>query len=75
MDFTVEEENLMCIFETGSRKNLLNILREALKNDVYDLELREIYANTIAKLEKMSDEDFAALDFYPAYFDDEETEV
>jgi hypothetical protein len=75
MNFTVEEENLMCIFEKGSRKNLLNILREDLKNDVYDLELREIYANTIAKLEKMSDEDFAALEFYPAYFDDEETEV
>ena len=47
MDFTIEEEHIMWIFETGSRKILLNILREALKNDIYDLEMREIYASTI----------------------------
>jgi len=75
MDFTVEEEQLMWIFETGSRKILLNILREALNSDVYDLEMREIYVSTIEKLEKISDDDFAALEFYPAYYDEEETEV
>ena len=75
MDFTVEEEQLMWIFETGSRQILLNILREALNSDVYDLEMREIYANTIGKLEKISDDDFAALEICPAYYDEEETEV
>ena len=75
MDFTVEEEQLMWIFETGSRQILLNILREALNSDVYDLEMREIYVSTIEKLEKISDDDFAALEFYPAYYDEEETEV
>ena len=51
MEFTIEEENLVSIFETGSRKNLIKILRETLKNDIYDLELRDIYENTIAKIQ------------------------
>ena len=66
MDFTVEEEQLMWIFETGSRQILLNILRKALNNDVYDLEMREIYASTIEKLEKISDEDFSEIGIYIA---------
>ena len=71
--FSAEEINLMCIFETGSKKNLLNILREALKNDIYDPEMREIYENTIEKLEKISDGDFTEIGIYTAdeFIDDE----
>ena len=71
--FSAEEINLMCIFETGSKEILLNILREGLK-DVYDLEMREIYENTIEKLEKISDEDFSNIGIYIAdeFMDGEE---
>ena len=75
--FSAEEINLMCIFETGSKKNLLNILREALKNDIYDPEMREIYENTIEKLEKISEEDFSDIGIYIAdeFIDGEEYEI
>ena len=63
--FSAEEINLMCIFDTSSKKNLLNELRESLKN-VYDPEMRDIYNSTIEKLEKISDEDFSEIGFYIA---------
>ena len=75
--FSAEEINLMCIFETGSRKSLINILREGLNNDIYDPEMREIYENTIEKLEKISDEDFSEIGIYIAdeFIDGEEYEI
>lgn len=63
MNFTVEEMNLMCIYDTGSRAALLSEVRESLP-DVYDPELREIMEAVIVKLEAMTDEDFAAIGFY-----------
>jgi len=63
--FSAEEINLMCIFDTISKENLLNELRESLKN-VYDPEMREIYNSSIEKLEKVSDEDFSEIGLYMA---------
>jgi hypothetical protein len=70
--FTVEEINLMCIFNTNSRNELIFELIDAI-TDFEDDELFEIAQNALNKVSKMSDADFAALDFYPIY-DDDETE-
>jgi hypothetical protein len=73
--FTVEEINLMCIFNTNSRNELIFELIDAI-TDFEDDELFEIAQNALNKVSKMSDADFAALDFYPVYDDDDdETEV
>ncbi len=60
--FTVEESNLMCIYNTGSRATLLLELTEMqsqLQSD--ETELKELTTLVIEKLQGMSDEDFAAV--------------
>lgn len=62
MNFTVEETNLMCIYNTGSRIDLMLELTEMqthLQSD--ETELRELANSVIAKLQAMSDEEFTAL--------------
>lgn len=59
MNFTVEETNLMCIYNTGSRTDLLSELTEMqthLQSD--ETELKELATSVIAKLQGMSDDDF-----------------
>ena len=63
--FSVEEINLMCIFDINDRQTLLGELRESLP-DIYDPEMREVYESTIYKLEKISDEDFSEVGLFLA---------
>ena len=63
--FSVEEINLMCIYDTSSRRNLLTDLRAGLA-DVYDPEMREVFQSAIGKLERLSDEEFSEIGFYIA---------
>ena len=70
--FNVEEMNLMCIFNTGSRDALLSDIRECLP-DVYEPELREIMENVAARLERLNDGEFSQIVFAPDY--DEEQEI
>jgi len=71
--FTVEEINLLCFFDTSSRDALLSDLLDVV--DAFeDDEIFEIAVSALDKVSKISGEDFAALDFYPIY-DDDETEV
>ncbi len=72
--FNTEEMNLMCIYDTGSRAALISSVRDSL-SDVYDPELREIMENVIAKLEKLTDEDFSQIGFYADYDDEGEDEL
>ncbi|MDR3310950.1 MAG: transposon-transfer assisting family protein [Oscillospiraceae bacterium] len=72
--FTVEEANLMCIFNTSGRERLMTELTAAI-GGFDESELIEIAKTALAKLSEMSNEDFAALDLYPEYGDGEETEV
>jgi hypothetical protein len=72
--FTVEEVNLMCIFDTSSRAALMSELTAAMR-DFSDEELLDIVENALTKLGKMSDGDFAALTFYPEWGDYDEQEV
>lgn len=72
--FTVEEVNLMCIFDTGSRDTLIAELSAAVP-EFDESELIEITKTVLGKLRAMSGEDFAALGLYPEYedyYDEEE---
>jgi hypothetical protein len=72
--FTVEEINLMCIFDTSGRSRLISELTEAMQG-FDNPELAEIAANALKKLNNMSDLEFAAIELYPEYGDNDETEV
>lgn len=63
--FTVEEINLMCIYDTSSRSALLSDLKMGL-DDVYEPEMREIFDTAITKLEKLTEADFSNIGFYIA---------
>ena len=70
--FTVEEENLICAFDTSSRAALIGGIRSALPEfDDDEPEMRDIAESAIQKLEGMTDEDFSSMIFTPAYNDDE----
>ncbi len=69
--FTVEEMNLMCVYDIGSRAALVSGVRESLP-DVYDPEMRDIMENVITKLEKLTDEEFSRIGFYTDYDDEQE---
>jgi len=74
MNFTVEEINLMCIYDTSNRGRLLAGIRESLP-ELLEPELNELAQSVIGRLETMTDREFAALDLVPQYDDEEETEV
>lgn len=73
-NFTFDEMNLMCIYNTGTREGLINALREMrdyLEPD--EAELLALTDSTLEKLSSMGDMEFEALELYPD-FDDKEDE-
>lgn len=71
MDFTNDEMNLMCIYDTGNRTGLINALSEMRKElDADEAALRELTDSVLNKLSAMSDEDYAKLELYPDFDDD-----
>lgn len=64
MFFTVEETNLMCCFDTSSRKRLIAEMR-AMPIDKLDDEMAELLFHTVRKLESMTDEAFSQLYIVP----------
>ena len=70
--FTVEEENLLCVFDTSSRATLTAGVRAALHElGAEGLEMLEIAKGALSKLKTLSDEEFSTIVFSPAYGDDE----
>ena len=63
-NFTVEETNLMCFFNTSSRKRLIDDMKNVTLNDV-DGEIAEMMYKTIRKLEVMTDAEFEELYIMP----------
>ena len=60
--FTVEESNLMCIYNTGSRTDLLSELTEMQSHLAADeTQLLALTKTVMDKLSAMSDEDFENL--------------
>ena len=71
MNFTNDEMNLMCIYDTGSRTGLINALSEMRKElDADEVTLRELTDSVLNKLSAMYDEDYAKLELYPDFDDD-----
>ena len=62
--FTVEEINLMCCFNTTSRKRLIDDMKSVTLNNT-DGEIAELMCKTVQKLETMSDAEFDALYIAP----------
>lgn len=62
--FTVEETNLMCCFDTSSRKRLIAEMK-SLPIDELDDEMAELLFHTVRKLEGITDEAFAQLYIAP----------
>ena len=58
--FTVEETNLICIFQSNSRTKVIRDIHKAVGH-IDDDDLVEVSVRVVQKLEKMSDEDYAGL--------------
>jgi len=71
--FTVEEENLICAFNTSNRNILIAEIRNALPYFSNEPDMAEIADNVIDKLEVMTDTEFSKNTFTPTY--DDESEV
>ena len=72
MNFTNDELNLMCIYDTGTRtglKDAQSTMKEQLEPD--ETELRAMTDSALKKLEAMTDEEYSQLELFPD-FDDEE---
>lgn len=58
--FTVEETNLICIFQSDSRTKVIEDIYKAVRH-IDDDDLVELSVRVVQKLEKMSDEEHATL--------------
>ena len=72
MIFTVEETALVGSFDPCSRNAAMLKMAAHLKL-IDDADLKELTLRTVHKLNKMTDEEFAAIDF-TVYDNDEESE-
>ena len=76
MNFTNDEMNLMCIYDTGSRTGLMNALSEMRKElSTDEVELRKLTDSTLNKLAAMSDEDYANMELHPDFDDEEDVDA
>ena len=76
MNFTNDEMNLMCIYDTGSRTGLMKALSEMRKElSTDEVELCELTDSTLNKLSVMSDEDYAKMELYPDFDDEEDVDA
>jgi len=71
--FTIEEEYLLYIYDTGSRNSTIEELKMAIPY-FDEPEVAEMAEAVIATLTQMSDAEFASLELDPEYedYDDEE---
>lgn len=68
--FTSEEMNLMCLYNSGTRLELIDNLtdmRGYLEAD--ETKLLELTDRVLDKLRRMNDQEFSALDLYPDFID------
>ncbi len=63
--FTVEEINLMCVFEGQDRKGMIADIKNVIPH-IQDSEMLELAGQVLGKLENMSDEEFAEIELEAA---------
>ena len=67
-DFTFDEINLMCIYNTGTRAGLMQVLTDMRKHlEPDETELRELTDSTLRKLGGITDKQFAELELVPDF--------
>lgn len=72
MNFTNDEMNLMCIYQTGDRQGLISTLKEMRGYlDEDEAELRELTDSALQKLGEITDEQFAEMELVPDFDTDE----
>lgn len=68
MNITFDEQQLMSLYNPGTREGLIAALTEMYGYLAADeAELRELTDSAIAKLNGMSDAEFEALDLFPDF--------
>ena len=69
-EFTIEEINLMCIYDTGTRQGLMDALK-AMYSDLLpeEAELKQLTENVLARLNGMRNDEYAQMQesLIPAY--------
>ena len=63
--FTFEESNLICIFQSNSRTKVMEDINRALKH-IEDTDMIELCENVLEKLGKLSDKEFETLELESA---------
>ena len=58
--FTVEEVNLMCVFEGQDRRGMIADIKNVIPH-IQDSEMVELAGQALGKLETMIDEEFAEI--------------
>lgn len=71
--FSIEELNLMCIYDTGTRSGLIAGLEKiALELAPEDEELSELIQSALKKLTAMSDQEYGELILVPDYKEEDD---
>ena len=71
--FSIEELNLMCIYDTGTRSGLIAGLEKiALELAPEDAELSQLIQSALKKLTAMSDQEYGELILVPDYKEDDD---
>ena len=71
--FSIEELNLMCIYDTGTRFGLIAGLEKiALELAPDDAELSELIQSALKKLTAMSDQEYGELILVPDYKEEDD---
>ena len=71
--FSIEELNLMCIYDTGTRSGLIAGLEKiSLELAPEDEELSELIQSALKKLTAMSDQEYGELILVPDYKEEDD---
>ncbi len=71
--FSIEELNLMCIYDTGTRSGLIaGLAKIALELAPEDAELSELIQSALKKLTAMSDQEMGELILVPDYKEEDD---
>ena len=62
--FTVEETNLLCIYNEGGKRGLMENMAAALP--YMDEDMRELAKRTLSKVEALTEAEYAAIILYAA---------
>lgn len=62
MHFTVEEENLICMYHNADRRRMISRLTAVLPD--MDEDMRALAQQTLSKLERMTDADYDGQKFH-----------